>query len=374
MKVVIAIDSFKGSLTSLEAGKAAAEGVGLAHPGAETVVFPVADGGEGTVEALIAGLGGEKQQVQVCGPLGEKVSCTYGKAGTVAVMEMSAAAGITLVADGERNPMHTTTYGVGEMIAHGIEKGCREFVIGIGGSATNDCGIGMLQALGFEILDKERKPVPFGAEGVAKAAYICTEKALPQLKDCVFRIACDVENPLYGPQGCSAVYGPQKGATPKMVKEMDESIAAFARLVKMAFPDANPDLPGAGAAGGLGFAFLTFLGGKLEKGISLVLSVLGVEKEIQNADYVITGEGRIDAQTVMGKAPSGVARLAAKYNVPVLAFAGGVTKEARVCNENGILAYFPTIQMPCTLQEAMKPSVAQENMRRTVEQVFRLLK
>ncbi len=374
MKTVIVIDSFKGSLTSLDAGKAAAEGVRLAHPQAETVVFPVADGGEGTVEALISGLGGEWQQVQACDPLGRRISCTYGKAGKVAVMEMSAAAGITLITDGEKNPMHTTTYGVGEMIVHGIENGCRDFIIGIGGSATNDCGIGMLQALGFEILDKEGTPVPFGAEGVAKAAYIRTEKVLPQLKECTFRIACDVENPLCGQWGCSAVYGPQKGATPQMVKEMDESIATFAHLAKATFPDADPDAPGAGAAGGLGFAFLTFLGGKLEKGVSLVLSALGVEKEIRGADYVLTGEGRLDAQTVMGKVPSGVARLAAKHNVPVLAFAGSVAEGAKVCNQKGILAYFPILQKPCTLQEAMDSTTARENMKKTVEQVFRLLK
>lgn len=374
MKVIVVIDSFKGSLSSLQAGDAAAEGVLLAHPQAETVVFPVADGGEGTVEAMISGLGGKWQQVQVCDPLGRRISCTYRMAGKVAVMEMSAAAGITLITDGEKNPMHTTTYGVGQMIAHGIENGCRDFIIGIGGSATNDCGIGMLQALGFEILDKEGKAVPFGAEGVAKVAEIRTEKALPQLKECTFRIACDVENPLCGPRGCSAVYGPQKGATPQMVKEMDESIAAFARLAKATFPDADPDAPGAGAAGGLGFAFLTFLDGKLERGVSLVLSVLGVEDEIQNADYVLTGEGRLDAQTVMGKVPSGVAQLAAKHNVPVIALAGSVAEDAKVCNENGILAYFPILQKPCTLQEAMDAATARENMKKTVEQVFRLLK
>ena len=374
MKVVVAIDSFKGSLSSLQAGNAAAEGVLLAHPQAETVVCPVADGGEGTVEALISGLGGKWQQAQACDPLGRKISCTYGKAGKVAVMEISAAAGITLISAEERNPMHTTTYGVGQMIVCGIENGCRDFIIGIGGSATNDCGIGMLQALGFEILDKEGKAVPFGAEGVAKAAEIRAEKALPQLKECTFRIACDVENPLYGPRGCSAVYGPQKGATPQMVKEMDESIAAFAKLAKATFPDADPDAPGAGAAGGLGFAFMTFLGGKLEGGISLVLSVLGVEEEIRNADYVLTGEGRLDAQTVMGKVPSGVAQLAEKYNVPVIAFAGSVAEDAKVCNEKGVLAYFSILQKPCTLQEAMNTTTARENIKHTVEQVFHLLK
>ena len=240
MKAIIAIDSFKGSMDSLEAGRAAAEGIRSAYPEAETLVYPLADGGEGTVQALVKGLGGTVERTLVTGPLGEKVVCEYGiltgdassSDGATAIIEMAGAAGITLLKPKQRNSLYTTTYGVGEVIKDAIAKGCRKFIVGIGGSATNDCGIGMLQALGAEFLDKGGKQVPFGAAGVEKIAFINTNKMLPELDECQFRIACDVDNPLYGEKGCSHIFGPQKGATPEVVEEMDGWIKRFAGLTR----------------------------------------------------------------------------------------------------------------------------------------------
>ena len=374
MKVVIAIDSMKGSLSSPEAGKAAAEGIGRVFPEAECRVFPVADGGEGTVEALAYGLGGRFRTVTVTGPLGSPVEARYAilENGT-AVMEMSAAAGITLVPPEQRDPMVTTTYGVGEMIRDAIGQGCRSFLMGIGGSATNDGGAGMLAALGYSLLDKAGQPVPFGARGVEALATLSAEGALPELKECKFRIACDVTNPLCGAKGCSAIYSPQKGARPEDVPVMDGWLSAYAEKLRTVFPRADKNAPGAGAAGGIGFAFLA-LGGELKSGIGLVLSEVGIEDAIREADVVVTGEGRLDAQTVMGKAPHGVALLAKKHGKPVLAFSGCVTEDARSVNEGGIDAFFPIVRGACTLEEAMDTKNAYRNLADTAEQVFRAVR
>ncbi len=375
MKVVLAIDSFKGSLSSVQAGMAAAEGIRRAFPEAVTVVRPIADGGEGTVDALAEGLGGSMQYVEVTGPLGGKVSAAYAIVdGKTAVMEMSAAAGITLVEPRERNPLNTTTYGVGEMIRDAVSKGCRNFIMGIGGSATNDGGIGMLQALGFGILDSSGNAVPLGGKGLEKLSKIDKLGAMPELKECTFNIACDVTNPLCGAEGCSAVYGPQKGADETMVSQMDNWLENYARIVKGIFPEADKDTPGAGAAGGIGFAFLAFLSGRLERGIDLILKETGLESYIKDADLVVTGEGRLDSQTAMGKAPSGVSAIAKKYNKPVIAFSGSVTPEARVCNDCGIDAFFPILRTVCTLEEAMNTDNAYANMTAAAEQAARLLK
>ncbi len=374
MKVVIAIDSFKGSLSSLEAGRAAESGLKRVYPEAHVTVLPVADGGEGTVEALTAGLGGTKEIVTVSGPLSGQVEATYGIISkTTAVIEMAEAAGITLVSAEERNPLHTTTYGVGEMIADAIKKGCRDFIIGIGGSATNDGGIGMLGALGFEFLDAKGEPVPQGALGLSLLAAIQNDNVLPELCECTFRIACDVTNPLCGENGCSAVYGPQKGATPEMIADMDAWLSRYAELAKAVNPQADSDVPGVGAAGGLGFAFMTFLGGQLQKGIELILEATCAETYICEADYVLTGEGRLDAQTVMGKAPAGVAAIAKRYGIPVIGLSGAVTEDARACNNNGIDAFFPILRRVCSLDEAMEKEQAFHNMEDTVEQIFRLI-
>ena len=375
MKVVVAIDSLKGSLSSLEAGEAIKSGVLNAIPNAEVCVRPLADGGEGTVEALALGMGGELKTVEVTGPLGTKVNCLYGilEESKTAIVEMSGAAGITLVSDELRNPLHTTTYGVGEVIKDAIANGCRHFIVGIGGSATNDGGIGMLQALGFGMLDKDGNQVPFGAKGIKEIVTITDDQVIPELKECSFRIACDVTNPLCGERGCSAVYGPQKGATPEMVKEMDAWLSDYAKLVSAKYKSADAEYPGTGAAGGMGFAFLAYTNAVLESGIKIILEETKLEDYVKDADIVITGEGRLDGQTAFGKAPIGVAKIAKKFDKTVLAFAGAVTKDAIVCNEHGIDAFFPILRRIQTLQEAMTPEIARDNMVTTVEQVFRLI-
>lgn len=374
MKAVVAIDSFKGSLTSMEAGYAAAEGIRRADPAAEVAVRPLADGGEGTVEALVRGMGGRMRSVEVMGPLGRPVRCEYGiiEGSGTAVIEMSGAAGITLVAQGERNPLNTTTYGVGEVIRDAVFRGCRRFVIGIGGSATNDGGVGMLQALGFGCLDQEGRPVALGARGLEHLAAITADNVLPELSDCRFRIACDVTNPLCGASGASAVYGPQKGATPDMIRRMDLWLERYAALAGRSFPKADAAYPGTGAAGGMGFAFLTFTDAVLESGVRIVLEETALEDFVKDADVVVTGEGRLDGQTAMGKAPVGVAGLAKKYGKPVIAFSGCVTADATECNSQGIDAFFPILRNVVTLEEAMRPETAKANMADAVEQAFRL--
>ena len=375
MKVTVAIDSLKGSLSSMEAGEAIKSGICRVYPHAEVNVRPLADGGEGTAYALTTGMGGEWITMEATGPLGKPVSCSYGiiRDSKTAIIEMSAAAGITLVSEAERNPMNTTTYGVGEMIADAIRRGCRRFIVGIGGSATNDGGIGMLQALGYGLLTKEGKQVPFGAKGLSVLEQITEEHVIPELAECSFKIACDVTNTLCGEQGCSAVYGPQKGADPTMIMQMDKWLAYYAALAKEKYPRANMKQAGTGAAGGLGFAFLTFTNAVLESGIKIVLDETCLSKYIEDSDIVITGEGRLDGQTVMGKAPIGVARIAKEYGKPVIAFSGCVTKDAAACNESGIDAFFPILRGVVTLDEAMKAENAAANMSDTVEQAFRLI-
>ena len=376
MKVVVAIDSFKGSLSSIEAGEAAKKGILKAIPKAEVVVRPLADGGEGTVEVLSLGMSGKLENIEVTGPLGQKVTCRYGivESKSLAIIEMAKAAGITLISKADRNPLHTTTYGVGEIIKDAIVKGCRHFIVGIGGSATNDGGIGMLQALGYGILDKDGNQVSFGAKGLKEIKEIRDENVIPELKECTFRIACDVTNPLCGEFGCSAVFGPQKGADSEMIDQMDQWLSDYAYLTGEKYLKADANYPGTGAAGGLGFAFLGFTNAILESGVKIVLDETKLEDYIKDADMVVTGEGRLDGQTIYGKAPMGVAKLAKKYNKPVIAFSGSVTEDAYVCNEHGIDAFFPILRKIQMLEEAMDPVNAKENMTATVEQVFRIFK
>lgn len=376
MKVTVAIDSFKGSLSSMEAGNAVRTGIRRVYPDALVEVRPLADGGEGTVDALATGMNGVIHEISVTGPLGEPVTARYGiiESTHTAIMEMSQAAGITLVPAEKRNPLFTTTYGVGEMIRDAMDKGCRRFIMGIGGSATNDGGVGMLQALGYDFLDKEGRQVPYGAQGLEILKTISDKNVLPELADCHFYIACDVTNMLCGDLGCSAVYGPQKGATPEMIVQMDQWLERYAALARQAFPKADPKQPGTGAAGGLGFAFLSFTNAVLESGIKLVLEETRLADYIKDADIVITGEGRMDAQTAMGKAPEGVARLAKTFGKPVLAFAGAVTRDAAACNNAGIDAFFPILRSVVSLEEAMDPKTAASNMVDTAEQVFRVMR
>ncbi len=338
MKVVVAIDSLKGSLSSMEAGQAIAEGVKRVYQHAEVVVRPLADGGEGTVEALVEGMGGVFVTKEVTGPLGEKVEAVYGMIESkddlskTAIIEMSAAAGITLVPEKSRNPMNTTTFGVGELILDAIERGCRQFIVGIGGSATNDGGVGMLQALGYDFLTREGKTISYGGNGLRELARIEESNVHPRLKECTFKVACDVTNPLCGENGSSAIFGPQKGATPEMVQELDRLLLHYAELSKNINSNADRFYSGTGAAGGMGFAFLTYTNATLESGIQIVL-----------------------------------------HQKKVLAFAGAVTPDAKECNQHGIDAFFPILRGVVTLKEAMNKEVAHQNMVDTVEQVFRVV-
>ena len=376
MKVVVAIDSFKGSLSSLQAGSAVREAIQTVDPMAEVFVRPIADGGEGTVDALSALSSAQKITLSVTGPLGAPVDAQYCiiPDKNMAVIEMAAAAGIILVAPEQRDPLKTTTYGVGELIRDALGHGCREFLIGIGGSATNDGGAGMLSALGFRFLDKDGKEIPLGAEGLAQLHSVDATGVNPELSDCKFRVACDVSNPLCGENGCSAIFGPQKGGRPDSIRQMDRWLESYAQLAGTVNPAADRNLPGAGAAGGLGFAFAAFLGATLEPGVAIVLDETELEAYIVDADIVVTGEGRLDRQTVMGKAPIGVAKLAKKYGKKVIAFSGCVADGAEVCNEHGIDAFFPILRQITTLEETLNVQTAYKNLRDTACQVFRLIR
>lgn len=374
MKVVVAIDSLKGSMTSMEAGRAIREGILNVLPDTEVIVKPLADGGEGTTEALVEGLGGELVETEVHGPLETPVKAVYGviKETGTAIMEMAAAAGIILVGKDKR-PLDATTYGVGEMIRDAVRRGCREFIIGIGGSATNDGGIGMLTALGYEFLDAQGAAVGIGAGALGKVASIRTGRVLPELKECRFRIACDVTNPLCGVNGATYIYGPQKGVTEDLRDSLDEAMDSYAQVIRDCLGTDHRESEGAGAAGGLGFAFLSCLNADLQPGIGLVMDAVDMEKTMEGADLVFTGEGRLDGQTAMGKAPVGIAKLAKKHGAKVVALAGAVIEGAEKCNENGIDAFFPILRRIVTLDEAMDPKTAKENMVRTAEQVIRLV-
>jgi len=380
MEIVAAIDSFKGSMTSMEAGLAVTEGVHRVDSDVDVQIRPLADGGEGTVEALVSGMNGTIRKVSVTGPIGKTVVCEYGVIENTggkteektAVIEIAKAAGLTLLSEEERNPLYTTTYGVGEVIKDAVRNGCRKFIVGIGGSATNDGGAGMLQALGFGLLKENGEQIPIGARGLEELAEITDDNVIPELAECKFKIACDVTNVLCGETGASAVYGPQKGADEEMTERLDRLLFSYASLVKKKIPKADSMYPGTGAAGGLGFAFLTFMDAQLESGIQIVIKETGLEQEIAKADLVITGEGRMDGQTAMGKAPIGIAKIAKKYGKPVIAFAGAAARDAGACNEQGIDAFFPILREAVSLEAAMKRENAEANMEAAVEQAYRL--
>ncbi len=369
MKVTVAIDSLKGSLSSPEAGEAARRGILAACPSAEATVFPLADGGEGTVRALTAP-GGRLVTATVTGPLGDPVAAEYGILGDgTAVIEMAAASGLTLVPPERRDPKHTTTFGVGELIADAIRRGCRRFLVGIGGSATSDGGAGMLEALGFSLLRADGTPIERGALGLLSLDRIVADGVLPALAECDFRIACDVDNPLCGERGAAAVFAPQKGARPADIPLLD---SALARLAERSGSASLAEAAGAGAAGGLGFAFLTFLGGHLSSGVRLVIEMTGLLAALHDSDLVITGEGRLDGQSAFGKAPVGVATAAKEHGRPVVAIGGAVAPDAAALHDLGIDAYFPILDAPCTLAEAMEPERAKRNIERTVREAVRL--
>ena len=373
MKFVLIPDSFKGTLSSPKTAELLTQAAREIFPDCVCDSIEVADGGEGTTEAVLSAVKGTTIPLKVHGPLWEELTCSYGMLDEKrAVMEMAVASGLPLVPDEKRDPRYTTSYGTGEMIRDALERGFRDISIAIGGSATNDGGIGMLQALGYGFLDKEGKQVPFGAVGLESLTAITTDHVLQELSECTFRIACDVTNPLCGSNGCSAVFGPQKGADAVMIKRMDTSLSSYAALCRKTFPNVDAEIPGTGAAGGLGFAFQTFLSASLEPGIQIVLDETRLRDDVKDADLVITGEGRVDGQTVMGKAPIGVAKLSKEYGKPVLAFSGCVTKDASACNAAGIDAFFPILRSVVSLEEAMDVKNAAENMTDTVEQAFRL--
>ena len=373
MNVLIAMDSFKGSLSSLQAEAAVRAGILRVDPKTVVTCVPIADGGEGTVDAILSAVGGQRIKTVCSDPLGRQIEGEYGilPDGT-AVIEIAAAAGLHLLTETERDPIRTSSYGVGEMILDALNRGARSFLIGLGGSSTNDGGIGMLQALGYELLDSEGRSVPRGAKGLEKIHTISTAKRNPLLAECDFRIACDVKNPLCGASGASAVFGPQKGADEFAVMQMDRWMSSYGALVTAVLPSSNTAAPGAGAAGGLGFAFMSFLGAKRLRGIDVVMDVCRMEEQIRDSDLVITGEGRLDGQTEAGKAPWGIATLAKKYRKPVIAICGSLGENAAACNQYGIDACFSVISSPCSLEDAMKN--AEKNLSDTAEQVFRLLR
>lgn len=375
MNVLIALDSFKGSLSSIEANRAVKDGIWDVDKEVNIITVPLADGGEGTVEALVKGTNGDFVKTNVTGPLGNRVEATYGILydGRTAVIEVAAACGLPLITEDERNPLKSTTFGVGEIILDALETGCQEFLIGLGGSATNDAGVGMLQALGFSFLNREGKEIGVGGGELQHLYKIDDSNVHQLLKNCTFRIACDVNNPLYGPNGASSIYAPQKGATPKMVEQLDNSLKNFADVVLLEKGIDLQSIPGSGAAGGLGAAFAAFLDGSIQPGVQLVLEMIGMEEKMAKVNFVITGEGRLDGQTSMGKAPLGVAELARKYHIPTVALAGGINKEAEKLNALGITAFFSVVTGPMSLAEAMDSKTAYQNIRITSKQIFHLM-
>lgn len=375
MKFLIAVDSLKGSLSSIEANKAVAEGLLKANPYFSIQSLPVADGGEGTVEALVYATGGQFVDSVVTGPLGQPVRARYGILGDkmTAVIEVAEACGLPLIPKDERNPLFTTTYGVGELILDAIEKGCHDFIIGLGGSATNDAGVGMLQALGYQFFTKAGELAGLGADAHKEISRIDIGKVPEQVKAAKFRVACDVNNPLYGLNGAAYIYGPQKGATPEMVIKLDEGLRNFANVVLEQLGTDLQSISGAGAAGGLGAAFAGFLEAELESGVELILELARFEEQLQGVDLVITGEGKMDRQTSMGKAPAGIALLAKQHKIPVIALAGDISEGNPSLHESGITAYFTIVGGPTSLEKAMKPETTRTNLIRTGEQIGRVL-
>lgn len=374
MKIVIAPDSWKESLSALDVARAIEDGFREIFPTAEYVCLPVADGGEGTVEAMVAASGGRIINVTVRGPLGEPVAAFYGLSGDGkrAIIEMAAASGLERVPPASRNPRITTSWGTGELIRHALDYGVEHIIIGIGGSATNDGGAGMLQALGVRLLDRRGVSLPQGGAALAELARIDASGIDPRLAACRVEVACDVTNPLTGPDGASAVFGPQKGATPEMVQELDRVLAHFATLI---FRDLNKSvstLAGGGAAGGMGAALWAFCGGVLRPGCEIVTEALNLDALVADASLVITGEGRIDSQTIHGKVPVGVARVAKRYGLPVIGIAGSLTRDVGVVHHHGIDAVFSVLYRICTLEEAMNGATA--NIRLTARNIAATLK
>ncbi|MCL7747967.1 glycerate kinase [Halalkalibacter alkaliphilus] len=364
-KIVIAPDSFKESLTALEAANAIEEGLKEVLPDCEFVKVPMADGGEGTVQSLVDATGGQIEHATVTGPLGDKVKGFYGLLGDgkTAVIEMAAASGLELIPRKKRDPMIATTFGTGELISIALDKGVERIIIGIGGSATNDGGAGMVQALGGKLVDQDGVDIPFGGAGLAKLERIDLSTLDIRLANVKVDVACDVDNPLIGPKGASAIYGPQKGATPEQIELLDANLAHYASVIKRDVGKDIQDVPGAGAAGGLGAGLLAFLPAKLKRGGDLVIEATKLEEAVRDADLVITGEGGINHQTIHGKTPICVANTAKKYDVPVIALAGSLTNDYTNVYDHGIDAIFSIVPGAVTLEEALEAGY--ENMKNT---------
>lgn len=373
MKIVIAPDSFKESLTAMAVANEIEAGFREFYPDAEYVKLPVADGGEGTVQAMIDASGGRRVNLQVSGPLGEPVDAFYGLMGdgATAVIEMAAASGLELVPTALRDPLRTSSYGTGQLIRNALDAGARRFVLGVGGSATNDGGAGMVQALGGRLLDAGGGELPLGGGALDRLQGIDLSGLDERIKDCVFDIACDVSNPLVGPQGASHIFGPQKGATPAMVEQLDANLRHYADVIERELGQQVADVPGAGAGGGIGAAMLVFLGGSLRPGSEIVTAAVGLDAAVADADLVITGEGRIDSQTIHGKTPVGVARVAQRHGKPVIAIAGCLAPGAAVVHGHGIAAVFSAVSRPCTVEQAL--AEAAQNVRSAARNVAAVL-
>ena len=373
MKILVAPDSFKGSLTAMEAAEHIGNGIHRADSEIEVDLLPMADGGEGTVQSLVDATGGEIIEKEVTGPLGDPVEAFYGLLGDgeTAVIEMAAASGLPLVPEEKKNPLKTTTYGTGELIASALEHGVKKIIIGIGGSATNDAGVGMAQALGAEILDESGNQIDFGGGSLDQIEEMNLDKLDSRLKEVEILVACDVDNPLYGKNGAAYVYAPQKGADTKMVEILDQNLRHFNQIaIKELGKDPN-QIPGAGAAGGLGAGLVVFLDGKLEAGIDIVLDIIDFESCLKDVDLVITGEGMLDGQSIYGKTPVGVSRSAAKKDIPVIAVAGTLGKGVEKVLDHGINAYFSIIDRPAELKEIKERSP--ELLAQLSEQIIRTI-
>lgn len=374
MKIVIAPDSYKESLSALDVATAIERGFREVFPQAEYIKLPVADGGEGTVEAMVAATQGRIVKVAVKGPLGEQAEGFYGVSGDerCAFIEMAAASGLEMVPPAQRNPLITTSWGTGELIRHALDAGVKHIIIGIGGSATNDGGAGMVQALGAKLLDANGEQIALGGAALETLASIDISALDKRLADCRIEVACDVTNPLTGEEGASAVFGPQKGATAEMISRLDAALEHYAQIIARDLDLDVSHLAGGGAAGGMGAALYAFCGAELRQGIEIVTDALALDNYVIDADLVITGEGRIDSQTVHGKVPVGVAKVAKRHNVPVIAIAGSLTADVGVVHDHGIDAVFSVIYQICSLEDAL--ANAGENVRMTARNVAAVLK
>lgn len=371
--IVLAPDSFKESMTAKEVCVAMERGIKKVNSNIQCIHVPMADGGEGTMQSLVDATGGEVYSLEVVGPLGNKVKAEYGILGNgeIGVLEMASASGIHLVSLEERNPLITTTYGTGELIKACLDRGVKKLLIGIGGSATNDGGVGVIQALGGRLLDKEGNELGFGGGELEKLDRIDLTNFDRRLKDVVIEVACDVSNPLCGENGASYIFGPQKGASVEMIKILDNNLKHYAKVIKEQFGKDVLEIAGAGAAGGLGAGLMVFLNGNLKKGIEIVIEYSGLEKKVKNCDMVWTGEGSIDFQTQYGKTPLGVATVAKKYNKPVVALAGRVGDDIDILYEKGIDSIFGIMRGVTTIDEALKNG--KENIERTSANIVRLM-